>query len=323
MEPLKRIQLNDDGSMQPTLQGGVQAFQDAVDTSQGNIDALPNTGIQGFLKGTAQVPQDFFNVIAHPAKTAQESYEYYKNNPKMLLPLNQLFEYQNQQNQAIMNRTYNPEKELGSLTGGILMGVSLGGLGKGRLNTPKGYTTASLSEFLDNPKPNIPTVKPKTLKVYHGSGNPELSYLDTKYSGQNTPAVALNTVSVSENPSYAKNYALQNGRDGYLYQGEIIPSNFIEDSVPINKQLKQQSLLNIANEYGINPNIKGVDFFNYLQENYNPTKHGNIPINEYLRRQGIDGVHFRNQMEYATTQNLPVQKILDVPYTEKNIYEIP
>lgn len=131
MEPLKRIQLNDDGTVQPTLQGGVQqnVFQNIVDTSQNNIDALPDRGVQGFVKSTAQVPQDFLNVIAHPVKTAQENYEYYKNNPKMLLPLNQAFEYQNQQNQELLNGTYNPSKELGSLTGGLLTGLTLGGLG--------------------------------------------------------------------------------------------------------------------------------------------------------------------------------------------------
>ena len=129
MTQLDRIQLDENGGLIPTLKGGVQAFQDITDTSQNNINALPDTGAQGFLKSTAQVPQDFFNVIAHPAKTAQESYEYYKDNPKMLLPLNQVFDYQNKTNQELIEGTYNPSKELGSLTGGMLSGLALGGLG--------------------------------------------------------------------------------------------------------------------------------------------------------------------------------------------------
>ncbi len=126
---LDRIQLDENGGLIPTLKGGVQTFQDIADTSQNNINALPDTGVQGFLKGTAQVPQDFFNVIAHPVKTAQESYEYYKENPKMLLPLNQVFDYQNQKTQELLEGNYNPSKELGSLAGGILSGLALGGLG--------------------------------------------------------------------------------------------------------------------------------------------------------------------------------------------------
>lgn len=126
---LDRIQLDENGGLIPTLKGGVQTFQDIADTSQNNINALPDTGIQGFLKGTAQVPQDFFNVIAHPVKTAQESYEYYKENPKMLLPLNQVFDYQNQKTQELLEGNYNPSKELGFLTGGMLSGLALGGLG--------------------------------------------------------------------------------------------------------------------------------------------------------------------------------------------------
>lgn len=129
MTQLDRIQLDENGGLIPTLKGGVQAFQDIADTSQNNINALPDTGAQGFLKSTAQVPQDFFNVIAHPAKTAQESYEYYKDNPKMLLPLNQIFDYQNKTNQELLEGTYNPSKELGSLAGGMLSGLALGGLG--------------------------------------------------------------------------------------------------------------------------------------------------------------------------------------------------
>lgn len=129
MTQLDRIQLDENGGLIPTLEGGVQAFQDVIDTSQNNINALPSTGSQGFLKSAAQVPQDFFNVIAHPVKTAQESYEYYKDNPKMLLPLNQVFDYQNKTNQELLEGTYNPSKELGSLTGGMLSGLALGSLG--------------------------------------------------------------------------------------------------------------------------------------------------------------------------------------------------
>ena len=133
MTQLDRIQLDENGGLIPTLKGGVQAFQDVVDTSQNNIDALADNGWQGYLKETAQVPQDFFNVIAHPAKTVQESYEYYRNNPKMLLPLNQAFDYQNQKSQELLEGAYNPSKELGSLTGGILSGLALGGLSRGKL----------------------------------------------------------------------------------------------------------------------------------------------------------------------------------------------
>lgn len=333
MEELKRIQVDENGGLIPTLEGGVKqnVFQDAVDSSQADISALPSIGGLGVLKGTAQVPQDFLNIIAHPVKSIKQMGQYYKEKPLRFLPMYATTE---QAKNTLMEGVRNPEevlaRETGNLLGQGLTLAALGGLGaKGKIGVPKGYTsvplrtTVPLSDFLGTPKPNIPSVKPKTLKVYHGSNVGGLTYLDKAYSGKNTPAVALNTASVSESPTYAKNYALQGGRDGYLYQGEIIPSNFIEDSIPINKQLKQQNLLNIADEYGLNPNTKGIDFFNYLQENYNPAKHGNIPIDKYLNQRGIDGVHFKNQMEYATTQNIPVQKILNVPYTEKNIYEIP
>lgn len=327
MTQLDRIQLDENGGLIPTLEGGVKqnVFQDAIDSSQANISALSDTGGLGVLKGTAQVPQDFLNIIAHPVKSIKQIGQYYKEKPLRLLPMYATTE---QVKDTLMEGVRNPEevlaRETGNLLGQGLTLAALGGLGaKGKIDAPKGYTTVPLSDFLGTPKPNIPTVKPKTLKVYHGSNVGDLTYLDKAYSGRNTPAVALNTASVSESPIYAKNYALQRGRDGYLYQGEITPANFIEDSIPINRQLKQQNLLNIADEYGINPNTKGIDFFNYLQENYNPTKHWNISIDKYLNQKGIDGVHFRNQMEYATTQNLPVQKILDIPYTEKNVYEIP
>ena len=327
MEELKRIQVDENGGLIPTLEGGVKqnVFQDTVDSSQANISALPDTGGLGVLKGTAQVPQDFLNIIAHPISSVKQIGQYYKEKPLRLIPM---FAFTEQAGNTLMEGVKNPKETLAKQTGNVLgQGLTLaalGGLGaRTKANIPKNHTTVLLSEFLDTPKPNIPSVKPKTLKVYHGSDVGDLTYLDKAYSGRNTPAVALNTASVSENPIYAKNYALQGGRNGYLYQGEITPANFIEDNIPINRQLKQQNLLNIADEYGINPNTKGIDFFNYLQENYNPTEHGNIPIDKYLNQRGIDGVHFRNQMEYATTQKLPVQKILDVPYTERNIYEIP
>lgn len=327
MEELKRIQVDENGDLIPTLKGGVSqnVFQDAVDSSQSNISALPDTGGLGVLKGTAQVPQDFLNIIAHPIKSIKQVGQYYKEKPLRAIPMFALTE---QSNNTLMEGIKNPEESLSKQTGNLLgQGLTLAALGglraKGKVGVPKNYTTVPLSEFLGGSKPSIPSIKPKKLKVYHGSNVEDLTYLDKAYSGKNTPAVALNTVSVSESPIYAKNYALQSGKDGYLYQGEITPANFIEDSIPINRQLKQQNLLNIANEYGINPNTKGIDFFNYLQENYNPAKHRNVPIDKYLNQRGIDGVHFKNQMEYATTQNLPVQKILNVPYTEKNIYEIP
>lgn len=134
MEPLKRIQLNDDGSLQPTLKGGVQAFQDAVDTSQNNIDALSDTDWQGFTKGAAQVPQDFFNVIAHPVKTAEETYNYYKENPLRTIPA---YAEQERIKDMTLNMLTNPQEAIpqygGNLVGQGLTLAALGGLGKGGL----------------------------------------------------------------------------------------------------------------------------------------------------------------------------------------------
>lgn len=129
MELLKRIQLNDDGSIQPTLQGGVQqnVFQNIVDTSQNNIDALPDTGAQGFLKGTAQAPQDFLNVIAHPIKTAQRSYEYYKDNPLRLIP-----QYSEQEKIVEMGKNIlsSPQQAIPQYAGNVLgQGLTLAALG--------------------------------------------------------------------------------------------------------------------------------------------------------------------------------------------------
>lgn len=138
MKPLKRIQLNDDGSMQPTLQGGVQqnVFQDVVDTSQNNIDALPSTGWGGYLKGTAQAPQDFLNVIAHPVKTAEETYNYYKENPLRVIPA---YAEQERIKDMALNMLTNPQETMpqyaGNLTGQVLTGLALGSLGRGKLNT--------------------------------------------------------------------------------------------------------------------------------------------------------------------------------------------
>ena len=127
---LDRIQLNENGGLIPTLKGGVQAFQDIVDTSQNNINALPDTGVQGFLKGTAQVPQDFFNVIAHPIKTAQESYEYYKENPLRLLPQ---YATQEQATKMSLDILTSPQQAIpqygGKLLGQGLTLAALGGLG--------------------------------------------------------------------------------------------------------------------------------------------------------------------------------------------------
>ena len=127
MAQLDRIQLNENGGLIPTLKGGVQAFQDAVDTSQNNINALPDTGAGGFLKGTAQVPQDFFNVIAHPVKTAQESYEYYKDNPLRLLPQ---YAAQEQATKMSLDMLTNPQQTIPQYGGNLLgQGLTLAALG--------------------------------------------------------------------------------------------------------------------------------------------------------------------------------------------------
>ena len=136
MTQLDRIQLDENGGLIPTLKGGVQAFQDAVDTSQNNIDSLPATGWQGFTKGTAQAPQDIFNVIAHPVKTVEETYNYYKENPLRALPI---YAEQERIKDMTLNMLYNPQSAMpqyaGNLAGQGLTLAALGGLGKGRLNT--------------------------------------------------------------------------------------------------------------------------------------------------------------------------------------------
>lgn len=71
---IDRIQLNEDGSMQPTLQGYVskvqqplKGFQDLVDNRQEIIDSSDST----FLKNAAQPVQDIQNIIAHPIQTGK------------------------------------------------------------------------------------------------------------------------------------------------------------------------------------------------------------------------------------------------------------
>lgn len=142
------------------LTGGVQKsnwddipmanpIQSYIDNNQSAIESLSETNP---LRYAAQVPQDVANSVAHPIQYAQNTFNYFKENPMRLNPGYLAGEQVGNMFGQLVTQPLNKSlaQVSGSLLGGAMVGAATGSFG--RLKQPTLKTTVDNVAY----KPNYP-----------------------------------------------------------------------------------------------------------------------------------------------------------------------